>query len=103
MKLKSAKYYYKNNRKVPKQIKQSEIKSKKIQNSRKILKGGIRCASWNIAAINNNPFEYHIDDKDKLYSKLMKNVDQLYTKFARCCPDLSNRWHKLTSWQMFKC
>ncbi len=80
MKLKSAKYYYKNNRKVPKQIKQSEIKSKKIQNSRKILKGGIRCASWNIAAINNNPFEYHIHDKDKLYSKLMKNVENFIIK-----------------------
>ena len=31
-------------------------------------------ATWNIAAINNNPFEYWITHDDKAYNKLMSDV-----------------------------
>ena len=34
----------------------------------------LRVATWNIAAINNNPFEYWITHKDKAYNKLMADV-----------------------------
>ena len=34
----------------------------------------IRAASWNIAAINNNPFEYWVTNPDPSYNTLMKSV-----------------------------
>ena len=34
----------------------------------------LRVATWNIAAINNNPFEYWITHDDKAYNKLMSDV-----------------------------
>lgn len=39
-------------------------------------KGGVTVATWNIAAINNNPFEYWITHDDDLYLKLMAGVEQ---------------------------
>jgi hypothetical protein len=41
--------------------------------SRKVLSA----ATWNIAAINNNPFEYWITSQDPSYNSLMSNVSQL--------------------------
>mmetsp|Transcript_57611 Transcript_57611/g.89680 ORF Transcript_57611/g.89680 Transcript_57611/m.89680 type:complete len:595 (+) Transcript_57611:88-1872(+) len=35
---------------------------------------GLRLASWNIAAINNNPFEYWITHEDPIYASLMHDV-----------------------------
>ena len=34
----------------------------------------IHAVTWNIAAINNNPFEYWITNEDPSYNQLMKNV-----------------------------
>ena len=34
----------------------------------------VRAASWNIAAINNNPFEYWVTNPDPSYNTLMKSV-----------------------------
>lgn len=36
----------------------------------------INAATWNIAAINNNPFEYWITSNDTNYLKLMTSVSQ---------------------------
>ena len=36
-------------------------------------------ASWNIAAINNNPFEYWIESPDAEYDSLMKGVEKFMT------------------------
>jgi len=33
--------------------------------------GGLTAATWNIAAINTNPFEYWISHEDDRYNKLM--------------------------------
>ena len=37
-------------------------------------KGTLRVATWNIAAINNNPFEYWITHDDADYNALMEGV-----------------------------
>lgn len=34
----------------------------------------LKAVTWNMAAINNNPFEYWITHKDKGYNKLMEDV-----------------------------
>lgn len=34
----------------------------------------IRATTWNIAAINNNPFEYWITNEDPVYNRIMKDV-----------------------------
>ena len=34
----------------------------------------VRAVTWNIAAINNNPFEYWITHEDADYNKLMVDV-----------------------------
>ena len=34
----------------------------------------IRAVTWNIAAVNNNPFEYWITNEDPIYNNLMKKV-----------------------------
>ena len=34
----------------------------------------LRAVTWNIAAINNNPFEYWITHEDAAYNKLMEDV-----------------------------
>ena len=34
----------------------------------------IRAVTWNIAAINNNPFEYWITNEDQSYNEMMKSV-----------------------------
>ena len=36
---------------------------------------GLNVASWNIAAINNNPFEYWLTLKDPAYKKLMEDLE----------------------------
>ena len=35
---------------------------------------GLVCSTWNLAAINNNPFEYWITHDDEAYNKLMDDV-----------------------------
>ena len=35
----------------------------------------ITAATWNLAAVNNNPFEYWITHDDPAYVKLMKDVE----------------------------
>jgi hypothetical protein len=37
---------------------------------------GLSCLSWNIAAVNNNPFEYYITSSDSQYDELMQAVEQ---------------------------
>lgn len=37
--------------------------------------GGLVAVTWNIAAVNNNPFEYWITHKDVAYDKLMGDVE----------------------------
>ena len=34
----------------------------------------MQLASWNLAAVNNNPFEYWVTHKDPAYNKLMEDV-----------------------------
>ena len=34
----------------------------------------IKAVTWNIAAINNNPFEYCIKNDDESYNQIMKSV-----------------------------
>ena len=36
----------------------------------------LKVVSWNIAAINNNPFEYWITHEDEAYNKLMLDVQE---------------------------
>jgi hypothetical protein len=36
----------------------------------------IRALTWNIAAINNNPFEYWITNEDPTYNRIMQNVSK---------------------------
>ena len=36
---------------------------------------GLRVVTWNVAAINNNPFEYWITHEDAAYNKLMADVE----------------------------
>lgn len=38
--------------------------------------GGISAATWNISAVNNNPFEYWISHQDKGYAELMAGVEK---------------------------
>lgn len=40
----------------------------------------IKAATWNIAAINNNPFEYWITNDDPKYNSLMQNVSAFIEK-----------------------
>ena len=35
----------------------------------------LRVATWNVAAVNNNPFEYYITHHDPAYNKLMADVE----------------------------
>lgn len=37
---------------------------------------GLIAVTWNVAAINNNPFEYYITHKDPKYNELMESVQQ---------------------------
>jgi hypothetical protein len=39
--------------------------------------GVLRVATWNVAAINNNPFEYGITHDDPAYNQLMLDVESL--------------------------
>ena len=36
----------------------------------------VKAVTWNIAAINNNPFEYWITNDDESYNKIMKSVSE---------------------------
>ncbi|KAJ1636745.1 hypothetical protein T492DRAFT_835012 [Pavlovales sp. CCMP2436] len=36
----------------------------------------MRVASWNVAAVNNNPFEYWLTHPDPEYTRLMQAVEQ---------------------------
>ena len=38
--------------------------------------GALRVATWNIAAVNNNPFEYHTDHKDRAHTDLMAACEE---------------------------
>ena len=38
--------------------------------------GELRVATWNVAAVNNNPFEYWITHPDPEYDRLMEAVQQ---------------------------
>ena len=40
----------------------------------------IRALTWNIAAVNNNPFEYWITNEDPIYNNLMKKVSDFIQK-----------------------
>ena len=37
----------------------------------------LRAASWNLAAVNNNPFEYWITMEDPAYGKMLADVEAL--------------------------
>eukprot|EP00928_Gymnodinium_smaydae_P013467 TRINITY_DN14908_c0_g2_i1.p1 TRINITY_DN14908_c0_g2~~TRINITY_DN14908_c0_g2_i1.p1 ORF type:complete len:530 (+),score=123.04 TRINITY_DN14908_c0_g2_i1:136-1725(+) len=37
---------------------------------------GLTCVTWNVAAINNNPFEYWVTHDDEAYGRLMEDVQQ---------------------------
>jgi len=50
-------------------------------------RSGIKVATWNVAAVNNNPFEYWITHKDPAYNKLMDGVqDYIANSGARDVP-----------------
>lgn len=36
----------------------------------------LKVVSWNVAAVNNNPFEYWITHPDPRYKQLMQSVEQ---------------------------
>jgi hypothetical protein len=38
---------------------------------------GFKVSTWNVAAINNNPFEYWMTHEDPKYDKLMNDVEQM--------------------------
>ena len=46
----------------------------------------IRACSWNIAAVNNNPFEYWITSDDEDYSALMRGVERFVGDPSRDVP-----------------
>jgi hypothetical protein len=50
--------------------------SNEMISSNEVL-GNVRAASWNIAAINNNPFEYWITYPDPAYNDLMHDVERI--------------------------
>ena len=37
----------------------------------------LRVSTWNVAAVNNNPFEYHVAHDDTAYDALMAAVEAL--------------------------
>ena len=37
----------------------------------------LRVATWNVAAINNNPFEYFVEHDDPAYFELLRRVEEL--------------------------
>jgi len=43
-------------------------------------KGGITCVTWNVAAINNNPFEYWVTHDNAAYLRLMEDVQAYIDK-----------------------
>ena len=47
-------------------------------------KGTLRVATWNIAAINNNPFEYWITHDDADYNALMEGVQSFIDQPGAC-------------------
>lgn len=54
-------------------------------------------ASWNLAAVNNNPFEYWIAHKDPEYNRLMKGVQQ----FIDDPKEMDVPIHKVFTQEMF--
>ncbi len=46
----------------------------------------LRACTWNIAAVNNNPFEYWITDDDEAYIALMHGVQLFLADPARDAP-----------------
>jgi len=38
--------------------------------------GGVSAVTWNIAAVNNNPFEYWVTHTDKAYASLMADIER---------------------------
>ena len=53
-------------------------------------KGTLRVATWNIAAINNNPFEYWITHDDADYNALMEGVQSFIDQPG--APTLAPPW-----------
>ena len=45
-------------------------------------------ATWNIAAINNNPFEYWITHDDADYNALMEGVQSFIDEPGACAPQI---------------
>jgi|MDSW01.1.fsa_nt_gb hypothetical protein len=37
----------------------------------------LRVATWNVAAVNNNPFEYYVDHDDPAYFRMLRCVEEL--------------------------
>ena len=56
----------------------------------------IRAASWNVAAVNNNPFEYWITYPDDSYDSLMLRVEELMSNAEMDLPV-----HKIFTDDMF--
>lgn len=42
--------------------------------------GGVTCVTWNVAAINNNPFEYWVTHDNAAYLRLMEDVQAFIDK-----------------------
>mmetsp|Transcript_136771 Transcript_136771/g.272792 ORF Transcript_136771/g.272792 Transcript_136771/m.272792 type:complete len:672 (+) Transcript_136771:92-2107(+) len=56
-----------------------QTQEKKLRLKRS-ARGGITAVTWNISAINNNPFEYWITHTDKRYAELMEAFEQAVDK-----------------------
>ena len=49
----------------------------------------LKTATWNIAAVNNNPFEYWVTHEDAAYNTLMQGVESFIDQPGACrCPRL---------------
>ena len=82
----------------------------------KILSSSIHCASWNISAVNNNPFEYWTSNPDPNYDSLMKKIQEfienseldvpinsifLDSMFSELCGEMSA--HQIEGLEKLKC
>jgi len=62
-----------------KALKGAQQKRQRLKSLR-AAKGGISALTWNIAAINNNPFEYWMTHTDERYAQLMEAFEQAIDK-----------------------
>ena len=52
----------------------------------------LKTATWNIAAVNNNPFEYWVTHEDAAYNTLMQGVESFIDQPGACrCPRITPR------------